>query len=77
MLAVSSRETPRPWCEAAARQIRADPIARRVPEEGGTLSRPDQGKEERRDECAPVDLFRSDTPRGIHRLLVRRSLDDP
>ena len=78
VLAVSSQEKPWIWWERAPRQIRVDEIARRVPEEGWhRLSAGPGAKGERLYEWALVELFRWGTPPGVHRLLVRRSLEDP
>lgn len=78
VLAVSAQEKPWIWWDKAPRQIRVDTIARDVPEEGWhRLSAGRGAKGERLYEWALVELFRWGIPPGIHRLLVRRSLDDP
>ena len=78
VLAVSSQEKPWIWWEKAPRQIRVDRIAERVPEEGWHVISAGRGaKGERLYEWALVELYRWDTPPGIHRLLVRRNLEDP
>lgn len=78
VLAVSSQEKPWIWWDKAPRQIRVDKIAERVPEEGWhVLSAGSGAKGERLYEWALIELFRWGTPPGVHRLLVRRSLDNP
>ncbi len=78
VLAVSSQEKPWIGWEKAPRQIRVDEIADRVPEEGWhVLSAGSGSKGERLYAWALVELFRWGTPAGTHRLLVRRSLEDP
>lgn len=78
VLAVSSQEKPWIWWEKAPRQIRVDRIAERVPEEDWHVISAGRGaKGERLYEWALVELYRWDTPPGIHRLLVRRNLEDP
>jgi SRSO17 transposase len=78
VLAVTSQEKPWIWWENAPRQIRVDKIAERVPEDAWhVLSAGSGSKGERLYEWALVELYRWDTPVGIHRLLIRRSLEDP
>ena len=78
VLAVSAQEKPWIWWESAPRQIRVDKIADRVPDEGWhVLSAGSGAKGERLYEWALIELFRWATAVGIHRLLVRRSLEDP
>ena len=78
VLAVSSQEKPWIWWERAPRQIRVDKIADRVPKGGWHRTSAGKGsKGERLYEWALVELYRWMTPGGVHRLLVRRSLEDP
>ncbi|HEV2122360.1 MAG TPA: IS701 family transposase [Chloroflexota bacterium] len=78
VLAVSSQEKPWIWWEEAPRQIRVDQIATRVPEEGWhRLSAGSGSKGERLYDWALIELFRWGVAPGTHRLLVRRSLENP
>jgi SRSO17 transposase len=78
VLAVSSQEKPWIWWDEAPRQIRVDTIAERLPEQGWhRLSAGSGAKGERLYEWALVELFRWGTPPGTHRLLIRRSLENP
>jgi SRSO17 transposase len=78
VLAVSTQEMPWVWGESAPRQIRVDQIAERIPEEDWhRLSAGCGTKGERLYEWAWVELPRWGTPPGVHRLLIRRSLEDP
>jgi SRSO17 transposase len=78
VLAVSSQEKPWIWWENAPQQIRVDRITEQVPEEAWQVISAGSGaKGDRLYEWALVELYRWMTPVGTHRLLIRRSLEDP
>lgn len=78
VLAVTSQEKPWSWGARGPQQVRADALAHALPEAAWQRLCAGRGsKGERLYECAEVRLWRWQTPEGIHRLLVRRSLEDP
>lgn len=78
VLAVTSQEKPWSWGARGPQQMRVDRLADALPEEAWQrLSAGRGSKGERLYEWAEVMLWRWQTPEGIHRLLVRRSLEDP
>ena len=78
VLAVTAQEKPWSWGEKGPQQVRVDRLAAALPEEvWQRLSAGRGSKGERLYEWAEIPLWRWQTPAGIHRLLVRRSLEDP
>lgn len=78
VLAVTSQEKPWSWGERGPQQVRVDRLAAALPEAAWRrLSAGSGSKGERLYEWADVMLWRWQTPEGVHRLLVRRSLEDP
>ncbi len=77
VLAVPSQEKPWSWGAKGPQQIRVDRLANALPEEAWRrLSAGRGSKGERLYEWAEVMLWRWQTPERVHRLLVRRSLED-
>ncbi len=78
VLAVTAQEKPWSWGARGPQQIRVDRLADALPEAAWQRHSAGRGsKGERLYEWAEVRLWRWQTPEGIHRLLVRRSLEDP
>lgn len=78
VLAVTAQEKPWSWGARGPQQVRVDRLADALPEAAWQrLSAGRGSKGERLYEWAEVRLWRWQTPEGIHRLLVRRSLEDP
>ncbi len=78
VLAVTAQEKPWSWGARGPQQIRVDRLADALPEAAWQRHSAGRGsKGERLYEWAEVMLWRWQMPEGIHRLLVRRSLEDP
>jgi SRSO17 transposase len=78
VLAVSAQEKPWSWGAKGPQQVRVDRLADAWPEDAWHRLSAGRGtKGERLYDWAEIPLWRWQTPDGIHRLLVRRSLEDP
>lgn len=78
VLAVTAQEKPWSWGARGPQQVRVDRLADALSEDAWQrLSAGRGSKGERLYEWAEVRLWRWQTSEGVHRLLVRRSLEDP
>lgn len=78
VLAVTTQEKPWSWGAKGPQQVRVDQLADAVPEDAWKRFSAGHGsKGERLYDWTEIPLWRWQTPEGIHRLLVRRSLEDP